>query len=402
MRQLRYVLATIGLGRCTSIMPPLTATAGAAAVSNVAPNQASSSMRLAPELRCVAAATLRPPPAVLPAWRAELTSLVQQVEAWPEVARLVQRHQVGGLVYGALAGLPATAGVPRQLLEDLAAAARRARLAALLKLGETRRVGEAFQRAGIPAVQLKGAPLSERLYGDALLRQSMDTDVLVPPARLLEAVAVLQRLGYTTDEHIPSEPGLRSRLQRRAYHHCMLRNHMKMPLELHWRLSSYSESQTDRLVAQSSPTSAGLGVLPVSAELVYLIAHGTRHYWARLKWLSDIKQALLCAPPSAWSSFSAECAAVGVQHAVEVTRCVLEAVFAIPSLQLPSSMPARDRHWRCARYALYRMQAALQPEAGIRSVLAKTRYRLGCATHDEKFAVALRCADLVRGLAHHS
>lgn len=71
---------------------------------------------------------------------------------------------------------------PRQTLGDRAhRPARRSRLDALLRLAETQRLADAFQRAGVPVVQLKGAPLSERLYGDALLRHSMDIDVLASP-----------------------------------------------------------------------------------------------------------------------------------------------------------------------------------------------------------------------------
>jgi hypothetical protein len=367
-------------------------------VSNFTSNQVS---RLAPELRLVAAAALRPLSPQSAAWHAELTSLASHVGDWREVARLVSRHQLDSLVYGALCDLPETACVPRQLLEGLAASAKRARLGALLRLGEAQRIAAAFQRAGIPAVHLKGTPLSERLYGDASLRHSVDIDILVPPTMLAEAVAVLGSLGFATDEHVPSQPGLKARLQRRAYHHCVLRNHLNVLLELHWRLGTYSETHTDRLVAQASSTT-GFGQLPRAVELAYLIAHGTNHYWARLKWLSDIKQSLLCTPPAAWSEFPAECSAAGVQHAVAVTRCVLAEVFATPSMQLPASMPAQGRHRRSARYALYRMQAPLEPESGMRSVLAKTRYRLDCARSGHKFAVALRCADRVRRLVHRS
>jgi hypothetical protein len=367
-------------------------------VSNFTSNQVS---KLAPALRLVATAALRPLSPQVAAWRAELTSLARHVDDWREVARLVSRHQLHGLVHGALCDMPETACVPRQLLESLAVSAKRARLGALLRLGEAQRIAAVFQRAGIAAVHLKGAPLSERLYGDASLRHSVDIDILVAPAVLAEAVAILRRLGFATDEHVPSQAGLKARLQRRAYHHCMLRNHLNVLLELHWRLGTYSETHTDRLMAQASSTE-GFGQLPRAVELAYLIAHGTNHYWARLKWLSDIKQSLLCTPPAALSEFPGECAAVGVQHAVEVTRCVLAEVFATPSMQLPGSMPAQGRHWRSACYALYRMQAPLEPEPGMRSVLAKTRYRLDCATSGHKFAVALRCADRVRRLAHSS
>jgi hypothetical protein len=317
---------------------------------------------------------------------------------------LVQRHQVYGLVHAALSEQPEVACIPSQVLASVAASARRSRLDALLRLSEARRVADALQRAGVAAVQLKGAPLSERLYADALLRHSMDIDVLVPLALLPEAVASLRGLGYATDEHLPSQPGLRSRFQRRAYHHCQLHGPANVTLELHWRLGTYSEAHTDRLMAQSQPsTTTGLSTLPLGLELAYLVAHGTNHYWSRLKWLSDIKQALLSLPAATWREFTAECRAVDVGAAVEVTRRVLNVVFAQPSAVLPGGFERPQvRHLRAARYALYRMQGPLSLQHGLRAALHQTRYRLDCAPTYGKFTAALRVAAKVRRQVRHS
>jgi hypothetical protein len=310
---------------------------------------------------------------------------------------------VYGLVHATLSEHPEIACIPSQVLASIATSARRSRLDALLRLGEARRVADALQRAGVAAVQLKGAPLSERLYADALLRHSMDIDVLVPLALLPEAVASLRRLGYTTDEQLPSQPGLRSRFQRRAYHHCQLRGPANVSLELHWRLGTYSEAHTDRLVAQSQPSATtGLSTLPLGLELAYLVAQGTHHYWTRLKWLCDIKQALLSLPAATWREFAAECRAVDVRHAVEVTRRVLNVVFAQRSAALPGGFERpQARHLRAARYALYRMQGPLSLEQGMRSALHQTRYRLDCSPAYDKFAAALRVAAKVRRLVRH-
>jgi hypothetical protein len=229
----------------------------------------------------------------------------------------------------------------------------------------------------------------------------MDIDVLVPPVLLSEAAQLLQRLGYTTDEEVPVQSGLHDRLRRHAYHHCLLRSPANVALELHWRLGTCSDTQTQRLVAESLvSTTTGLNTLLPATELAYLVAHGTGHYWTRLKWLSDIKQALLCLGPATWGEFASECAAAGVQHSVEVTRHMLAAIFATPSAALPhSTAQPQARHARSARYALYRMQAPLQLKHGIRSAFDRTRYRLDCSPTHERFAAVLRCAGQMRTLA---
>jgi hypothetical protein len=331
-------------------------------------------------------------------WRTEVASLVCQISDWQALLALVRRHRVFVLVHEALRDLPDGAPVPHAVMTDLAAMARSSRLDGLLQMAEARRIAELLSQADIPAVQLKGASLSQRLYGDPLMRHSIDIDLLVPLAQLGDAVRVLHGLGYCTDEHVPVTGGLHSQIQRRAYHHCMLHNRANVQLELHWRLGTFSQTHSGRLLDESLPdATTGLRVLPPSLELIYLVAHGTNHYWARLKWLSDIKQALLVLPPAAWKGFRDQAIAVGVEHAAEVTRCVLGWVFDIPSAELPRcTARLQARHLRSASYALRRMRAPIELQRGVRSIVDRTLYRLDCASPYHKVAALLRYVDTVR------
>ena len=361
-------------------------------MSNIRQRRDSTPPSFAPEFRLLAACTLRPASERLASWRDQVAALVCQVTDWSALLALVRRHQVYGLVYQALSDLPDGVSVPREIIDKLAAMARRSRLDGLFRLAETRKIAKLFQGSGIPAVQLKGAPLSQRLYGDPLMRHSMDIDVLVPLAGLGDAVQLLDALGFATQERMPLMSGLRGQMQRRAYHHCMLHNGANVHLELHWRLGTFSEAESNRVLDDSlADATTGLRVLPQAFEMTYLIAHGTRHYWERLKWLSDIKQALLTIPPALWGDFAQQALAGGVQHAVELTRCVLAWVFDTPGAELPRCTPQdQDRHVRSAKYALHRIQGPLERHHSVRSVLDRALYRLDCSTPYEKFSSALR------------
>jgi hypothetical protein len=240
--------------------------------------------------------------------------------------------------------------------------------------------------------------LSQRLYGDPLMRHSIDIDLWVPLSRLRDAMGVLQELGYSTHEHVPVTHGLQSRIQRRTYHHCRLHNPANVQLELHWRLGTFSQEVSARWLDESlTDATTGLRVLPLRRELVYLVAHGTNHFWARLKWLSDIKQALLILPAEAWEDFAEQALAVGVEHAAQVTSCVLAWVFDTPSAELPRCMPRlQPRHMRSARYALRRMRAPMELQRGVRSIVDRALYRLDCASPYHKLAALLRYVDSVR------
>jgi hypothetical protein len=68
---------------------------------------------------------------------------------------------------------------------------------------------------------------------------------------LSEAAQLLQRLGYTTDEQLPVQSSLHSRLQRRAYHQCLFRSPANVSLELHWRLAVATELSIRMAAAHS-------------------------------------------------------------------------------------------------------------------------------------------------------
>ncbi|MCZ2135342.1 MAG: nucleotidyltransferase family protein [Burkholderiales bacterium] len=71
----------------------------------------------------------------------------------------------------------------------------RNRLIALAAIECLRRLDD----AGIDARWIKGAPLGKRLYGDALLRDVRDIDLLVSPAQASAAVQALHAAGYAAD-----------------------------------------------------------------------------------------------------------------------------------------------------------------------------------------------------------
>lgn len=64
----------------------------------------------------------------------------------------------------------------------------------------------AFREAGVPALLLKGLPLAFTVYPNPGARPMDDVDVLVPPERAREAIAVLERLGAEAVSAKPGEP----------------------------------------------------------------------------------------------------------------------------------------------------------------------------------------------------
>jgi len=99
---------------------------------------------------------------------------------------------------------------------------------------------EALSDAEIPVVVLKGAALALTLYPSIGVRPMGDVDILVPRARLPEALACLKGLGYaeTTPEMVPG-------FNRAMGHHVGLDGGRDIPLhvEVHWTLAAGEHDQ---------------------------------------------------------------------------------------------------------------------------------------------------------------
>ena len=65
-----------------------------------------------------------------------------------------------------------------------------------MHFGRLEQIRGGFQHADLPIVVLKGAALAESVYGDTALRPMADVDIWVTETRMVDAVAIMQELGF--------------------------------------------------------------------------------------------------------------------------------------------------------------------------------------------------------------
>lgn len=82
-------------------------------------------------------------------------------------------------------------GVPAEVRAELEGVCREVALRNALAVRELSELLRLFDRAGIPAIPLKGMALAESLYGDLTLRISTDIDILVPRTMVGRAIDVI-------------------------------------------------------------------------------------------------------------------------------------------------------------------------------------------------------------------
>jgi hypothetical protein len=142
---------------------------------------------------------------------------------------LARRHCVDAFVF---AQLPALGQGENKEYDTWRAVFLQAVPRTMFREEQLREILAAFHAATIPVIPLKGAWLSETVYGDPALRSMSDLDLLVPAAQAERAGAELGRLGYLASGVVV--PGGNPFRYDVAYRH----PERPLAVELHWNVFS--------------------------------------------------------------------------------------------------------------------------------------------------------------------
>ena len=151
------------------------------------------------------------------------------------------------------------------------------------------RIVRALQRAGIPAIVLKGQSVA-RWYDDPRSRPSTDIDLLVPASAVEDALQELRADDWVTDIP-PRGPQADKR-------HVMIRDEsgVSFILDLHWHLFSYHQlrRRADEAMADvwSRVTQDAVlgGTLPLDVEVAFLACHAVLDHRFRLVLFRDLAE----------------------------------------------------------------------------------------------------------------
>jgi hypothetical protein len=155
----------------------------------------------------------------------------------------------------------------------------RARGRARAFIAATGFLADTLERAGIPALPLKGATLAAELYGDPALREYDDIDILVPRLALGAASAATAALGWTLDDGEANLPRLHRRLQHPDG---------ALPVvELHWRVHWYESAFAADLLRRSRIDGGVRRLAPID-QLATLLLFYARDGFTGLRYVADI------------------------------------------------------------------------------------------------------------------
>ena len=213
---------------------------------------------------------------------------------WNEYLQLVDRHGTPGLSWAAL-GRVAGIVLPelvRQELQKRSDGCRKQAIVDCLLLGD---VLKRLNRAGIPAMPLKGQVLSFALYQDVGLRFSRDLDVEVERENIEKAQACIESKQWELEStFFPLSPLQWQSFLRNEQHINFVHSQTGRTLELHWRNQWETPEATSARWARSVAAvwqGRSIHVMNPCDMALYLCSHGGHHAWFRAKWLGDLARA---------------------------------------------------------------------------------------------------------------
>ncbi len=208
---------------------------------------------------------------------------VEVVTVEPASARLL------GLLYWRLA----QAGVAHRELPRLKGIFRHTWAGNQVRLRQARPLLERLAQAGIPTLTLKGLPLAFSIYPDAGTRPMEDVDVLVPPARAVEAVRCLLAAGCRRLSVVPgARPGEDAEVLMFHNYAAHFQSAQGLHLDLHWHslaecCAGMDDGFWERKVGWAAEGFSG-STLGLEDQLFHTCLHGARaNILAPIRWIVD-------------------------------------------------------------------------------------------------------------------
>ena len=283
--------------------------------------------------------------ALFPAGTEADVAALSSVVEWHTVSALARRHRVAGLLLRGLRTRPhllAATGIEPKLRALHDRAIRRG----WRQLGALKRATDRLAASDVPCLVLKGLPLSQRIHGHPLVRDSLDIDLLVAPEMHGSAKQGLLDDGWKLVSGFRETPA-RNRWHGRVAADCAFIGR-SAKVELHSRLCHnphHLPEGFEYLRACSVVVNIGTAAfrtLGEDDEFLYLACHGTRHGWPRLDWLCDVAALLARMPPGRLERIAARCREMRLDV---VLSCTLQLSNAAFHIELPAPLAGmREEH----------------------------------------------------------
>ncbi len=261
---------------------------------------------------------------------------------WKLFSLLTKKHRVETLVYENLIK-HTEVEVDEQFLSGLRITAEKKTLESLKTTAELVKVMKLFKDNDIRAISVKGPALAYEIYGSISLRTSHDIDIFVNPVQFEKAIKLLISTGYKSLENFDTIDETMKKLILSNNHHLSFKSPSGVLIELHHRLHSKEVLSKDFSLdfdglwenhREYSLQGNAVNVLGFDDNFLFLVYHGSKHAWFRLKWIVDIYYIVL-EKEMDWNSIIHKFDKKGSLHMLGQTLLLLDTLF---GYQIPEEL----------------------------------------------------------------
>ncbi|HAT8700787.1 nucleotidyltransferase domain-containing protein [Legionella pneumophila] len=209
----------------------------------------------------------------------------------PEILKTAQRMRLTNSVYTILRE---HYGIPASQLANFKLVLKENRDRAIRKLFLSIKINELFHQYNIPVIHLKGLPLSQKLFGDPLLRQSCDIDLYISPQHLEQADEVFFENGIIRDKYNFLHDVNKLKKHRVLKDVSYVAEKYGIKIELHWRLFRWKDKfnqpfefyWNNKVPVFMGGKNVFYTLSPID-EYLYVAVHDANHGFESLHWLYD-------------------------------------------------------------------------------------------------------------------
>lgn len=210
---------------------------------------------------------------------------------WNQFLKLAMHHRIYPSLYPKMKKIDEEL-IPLYVIQELRRKFQNNTLNMLYLSREMGEVSRIFTENQIRILFLKGPVIAADFYESISLRTSGDIDVIVSIHDLEKVHELLFSLGYVKEADFET---VLNEWKWRRHHVTYYHPEKKIKLEVHWRLHpgpckepKFNELWEHKRV--SSIETYPIYCLGKEDLLIFLVTHGSRHGWSRLRWLIDIDQ----------------------------------------------------------------------------------------------------------------
>ncbi len=279
----------------------------------------------------------------------KIRRLVHRPIDWEVFHQLALKNRVYPPVYRNLkkSGSP---WINEAVMNSLETQCKGNQLYSLLLASELFRVTEGLNKIGISVIAFKGPLLSLAIYQDISMRVSRDLDLLAAPEDIPVIDEFLRESGFERTFGMGPLSFRKNRLLQKTFHHETYQSSNGIQLELHWRLLEDSGHIAGKSLGKDKQEISLFGKriygLKNEENFIYLIIHGSKHAWKRLRWLCDIYE-LMKARTLDWNSVVNKAEELGVAYLLEQTLLLLHRLYHYPR---EAELELKPRDKRIAGY----------------------------------------------------